>query len=102
MSTLPVMRPKLPAADRLAPYLEKIDAARIYSNYGPLVRSFEDRLAEHFGLARGTITTVANATLGLALALAAQSVQPGTLCAIPAWTFVASPHAAMLAGLIPY
>jgi len=102
MAMLPVMRPKLPAADRLVPYLHKIDSTRIYSNYGPLVRSFEDRIAAHYGLARGTITTVANATLGLALALAAQSVEPGTLCAIPAWTFVASAHAAMLAGLIPY
>ena len=26
----------------------------------------------------------------------------GTLCVIPAWTFVASPQAAMLAGLVPY
>src|SRR6202521_16823 len=48
------------------------------------------------------VTTVANATLGLTLALTAQDARPGTLCAIPAWTFIASAHAAMMAGLIPY
>ena len=35
MATIPVMRPRLPTAERLVPYLKKIDAAQIYSNYGP-------------------------------------------------------------------
>jgi dTDP-4-amino-4,6-dideoxygalactose transaminase len=102
MPTIPIMRPRLPAAEQLAPYLRAIDSSRIYSNFGPLTRSFEDRLAAHYGLSSGTITTVANATLGLTLALAAQGALPGTLCVIPAWTFVASAHAATMAGLIPY
>jgi dTDP-4-amino-4,6-dideoxygalactose transaminase len=96
------MRPKLPSAGRIAPYLDEIDRSRIYSNFGPLARSLEDRLAEHFGLGSGTVTTVANGTLGLTLALMAQDAQPNTLCLMPAWTFVASPHAAMMAGLTPY
>jgi dTDP-4-amino-4,6-dideoxygalactose transaminase len=96
------MRPKLPSADRLAPYLKAIDASRIYSNFGPLTLTLEDRLAEHYGLNQGTVATVANATLGLAIALAAQQPTPGTLCAMPAWTFVASAHAAVMAGLVPY
>ena len=100
--TIPVMRPKLPSAKRLVPYLEKIDAARWYSNYGPLVLSLEARLAAHYGLGAGTITTIANATIGLTLALASQGAKPGTLCALPAWTFVASAHAVMMAGLVPY
>jgi dTDP-4-amino-4,6-dideoxygalactose transaminase len=96
------MRPKLPSADRLTPYLSSIDTSRVYSNFGPLVLSLEDRLAEHFGLDQGTVATVANATLGLAIALAAQEPPPKSLCAIPAWTFVASAHAALIAGLVPY
>lgn len=96
------MRPKLPSADRLTPYLKSIDASRVYSNFGPLVISLEDRLAEYFGLTEGSIATVANATLGLAIALAVQQPPPGTLCAMPAWTFVASAHAAVMAGLVPY
>ena len=102
MPAIPVMRPQLPGTERLVPYLKEINSTRIYSNNGPLVRALERRLAEHFLLAPNSIVSVANATLGLTLALAAQDAPRGTLCAIPAWTFVASAHAAMLAGLVPY
>lgn len=102
MAAIPVMRPRLPTAERLVPYLEKIDAASIYSNYGPLACALEERLAAHYGIAPKSLTTVANGTLGLALALAVQTVRPSTLCVIPAWTFVASAHAATMAGLVPY
>lgn len=102
MPSIPIMRPKLPSATLLAPYLQSIDASRIYSNFGPLAVSLEDRLAAHYGLKQGTVATVANATLGLAIALAVQQPPPGTLCAMPAWTFVASAHAAVMAGLVPY
>lgn len=102
MPTIPVMRPMLPSAERIAPYLRRIDASRLYSNYGPLACALEDRLAERFGLPGGTVTTVANGTLGLMLALTAQGAVPGTLCAMPAWTFVASAHAAIMAGMVPY
>jgi len=87
---VPIMRPKLPSAARLAPYLRAIDSSRVYSNFGPLAVEFEKRLAARYGLFGASVTTVANATLGLALALTAQGVRAGTLCAIPAWTFVAS------------
>jgi dTDP-4-amino-4,6-dideoxygalactose transaminase len=96
------MRPKLPPVDRLARYLKSIDASRVYSNFGPLTHSLEDRLAEHYGLNHGTVATVANATLGLAIALVVQQPPAGSLCAMPAWTFVASAHAAVMAGLVPY
>ena len=99
---IPILRPRLPSADRLAPYLQKIDAARFYTNFGPLALTLEERLAAHYGVATGNVVTVANATLGLSLALAAQGATPGSLCAMPAWTFVASPHAAIIAGLTPY
>jgi dTDP-4-amino-4,6-dideoxygalactose transaminase len=99
---IPVMRPKLPTADRLAPYLAAIDTSRFYSNFGPQTSAFEERISSHFGLEAGTTTTVANATLGLTLALLAQGAPPGTLCVMPAWTFVASAFAATHAGLVPY
>ena len=82
--------------------MQAIDASRLYSNFGPLAQSLEDRLAVRYGLKSGTVATVANATLGLAIALAAQDPPPGTLCVMPAWTFVASAHAALMAGLVPY
>jgi dTDP-4-amino-4,6-dideoxygalactose transaminase len=102
MRGIPIMRPKLPVAERVVGYLRRIDASRFYTNFGPLACALEDRLADHYGLEAGTVTTVANGTLGLALALAAQGAKPGTLCAMPAWTFVASVHAAVNAGLVPY
>ena len=36
------------------------------------------------------------------MALTTLGVQPGTLCVMPAWTFIASAHAAISAGLTPY
>ena len=96
------MRPKLPSADRIAPYLRAIDSSRIYSNFGPLALSLEERLAAHFGVQKGAVCTTANATQGLTLALTALAARQGTLCVMPAWTFVASAHAAIAAGLTPY
>lgn len=101
-SVLPVMRPRLPSAQQLLPYLERIDASRVYSNFGPLSDQLERRLAAHFGVPDHGVTMVANGTLALTLALTAQDVRPGTLCVIPAWTFIASAQAAILAGLVPY
>ena len=99
---IPILRPRLPSTERLAPYLRKIDASRYYSNFGPLVLALEERLSAHYGLNTGTVATVGNATSGLALALAAQDAPKGSLCAMPAWTFIASAHAAVTAGLTPY
>jgi dTDP-4-amino-4,6-dideoxygalactose transaminase len=67
-----------------------------------LIRELEERLAQHFSVLSGSVATVANATLGLTLTLQALGVRPGTLCMMPAWTFAASGHAAVAAGLRPY
>src|SRR5262249_46906195 len=90
--------------EALAPYLAEIDAARYYANFGPLVRRFQDRLGGtiRFRAEGGGVVTCANATLGLAAALMAQGGGAGELCMVPAWTFVASPLAARLAGMVPY
>jgi dTDP-4-amino-4,6-dideoxygalactose transaminase len=102
MSNLPIMRPKMPRTEQLLTYLEQIDQNRVYTNFGPLSVALEDRLARHYGLDEGMITAVANATLGLSLALSAVGAKPGALCIMPAWTFVASAHAAVGVGLTPY
>src|ERR1700691_1256534 len=99
---IPVLRPWLPSQEQLAPYLKAIDRSRVYSNFGPHVCALEQRLAHHYGLQDETVTTVANATLGLALTLMAQDAAPGSLCVMPAWTFAASVNAAVLAGLVPF
>ena len=98
---LAVARPCMPDAEAILPYLRQIDEAGWYSNFGPLVRSFEARLAQRFAPSAATLT-VANATVGLAIALKALGAPEGALCAIPSWTFVATAHAALQAGLIPW
>lgn len=98
---VPVARPRLPSADEILPYLRAIDAARTYSNHGPLAHRLEARLAQHFGLPGECVVLLANATLGLALALGAVGAEPGGRCLMPAWTFVATAHAACQAGLRP-
>jgi dTDP-4-amino-4,6-dideoxygalactose transaminase len=101
--TIPVARPKLPDAETLLPYLRRMDAARIYSNWGPLNAELESRLAERLD---APVVTVSTATAGLSCALRATledkpMAQRQGLCLMPAWTFVATAHAAMAAGLTP-
>jgi dTDP-4-amino-4,6-dideoxygalactose transaminase len=101
-AAIPTFRPRLPSAEALAPFLREIDENRWYSNFGPLNRRFEAALARHFGVASGSVVTVANATLGLTIALQdAADGRPG-LCMMPAWTHVASPVSALAAGLTPW
>ena len=69
-SELVVARPCMPDFQALSPYLRRIDEAGWYSNFGPLVRSFEARLAQRFQPGVATLT-VANATVGLAICLKA-------------------------------
>ncbi len=99
---IPVARPRLPPLAALAPYIERIDQARWYSNFGPLIVEFETRLAARYGLAREQLGSVANATLGLELALKSAGAKADTHCILPAWTFSASVHAAVEANLIPF
>lgn len=100
--SIAVARPQLPPADAVAPYLRRIDETRIYSNLGPLVRELQDRLGGRLGLPSGAVAAVANATLGLTLALSAAEARVGRFCLMPAWTFAASAHAVIAAGLKPY
>lgn len=97
-----VLQPRLPESTLIAPYLRRIDAARIYSNFGPLLSEFEHRLAALFDVEDAAVTCVANGTLALSLALKAQRPPSGSLCLMPSWTFAATAHAAVANGLVPY
>lgn len=97
---IPVSRPQLPVAEQILPYLHRIDTTRIYSNGGALTNELKYRFAAHFNAK--AVAICANATCGLALALMANEPTPGSLCMVPAWTFVASAHAIRMAGLVPW
>ncbi len=101
-AAIPIMRPKLPPAEALLPYLREIDEGRWYSNFGPLLGRFQARLADHLDIAAEGIACVANGTMALTVGLMALGARKGSRCIMPAWTFVATPCAAYAAGLVPY
>lgn len=96
---IPILRPRLPDTDALIPYLRRIDTARTYSNMGPLACELATLLSRRYATAA---IPVASATAGLSAALLAQKLRPGTLCMVPSWTFAASGHAILAAGLEPW
>lgn len=102
MYEIPFLRPNLVKKDRLLSYFEKIEASRIYSNYGPLNHLFETRvIAQMFG-GIGAAVTVHNATIGLMLAISQSKRPRGKYAVMPSFTFAATPLAAEWCGLEPY
>lgn len=96
---IPVMRPRLPRADALAPFLAEIDKTQRYTNFGPLVDRLERQLAELLE-ASGTVCT-SSATLALELCLAALELPRNSLVALPALNFPAAAHAILNNGHVP-
>ena len=100
---VPVANPRLPTVHDVLPYLREIDRTRQYANHGPLVRRFEARLAQRFGApSDDLVALVSSGTAALAAIFAALEIAPGALCMIPSWTFAATAHAALTAGLVPW
>ncbi|MCA8906663.1 MAG: DegT/DnrJ/EryC1/StrS family aminotransferase [Rhodospirillaceae bacterium] len=93
-----LMKPAMPTAEAIAPFLRRIDETGIYSNYGPLNAEFRDRLAAHLGVAAAVPTS--SGTTALELALRATTVA-GSVCILPAYTFIATAHAVVNAALVP-
>lgn len=91
---IPVMRPKLPQADDVLPYLRRMDDSRIYSNRGPLVSQLEDRIADKFKINPQQVVLTANATLAIQGAISISNIEK---VRIPAFTFPATLHAALAA-----
>lgn len=92
-------RPQLPPSATIEGYLELAREARWFSNGGPCSRLLADRLGERVG---AYCTPVASGTLGLMVALAGllgDRVEGAAL--MPAFTFIATPQAAVWAGLRP-
>ncbi len=102
---MPVLRPRLPSAERLLPYLTRIDDTRIYSNYGPLVLEFEHRMSEHLGLPPGCFVSASCGTMALVgaiLASAGRASEKRPFALLPAFTFMATGAAVEQCGYRPY
>ena len=100
-----MLRPQLPDADRLLPYLRRIDASRTYSNWGPLAVEFEQRFAGQLHMPGIQVVSAASGTLALVgaiLATAGRAPANRPLAIVPAFTFVATAVAVELTGFRPY
>ncbi|AMJ62692.1 DegT/DnrJ/EryC1/StrS family aminotransferase [Bosea sp. PAMC 26642] len=95
-----VLIPRLPDVAAIAPHIARIDAARTYSNHGPLSREFSDGLSALTGA--GGVTLTCNGTAAIEIALRARANPGAGLCLMPAFTFIASAHAVCNAGLTPH
>lgn len=95
--TLHVGRPNMPdRATFLRRMNEVLDSGRL-TNMGPMVKEFEDRVAEIAG-AKYCISTC-NATAGLELAITGLGMSGDVI--VPSFTFVATAHALWRQGLRP-
>lgn len=98
---LRLIRSAPPRLSELRAALETIERSDVYTNYGPVNSALEDAFAERFG--GGACLTVSSATVGLMLAFKqASHHRPGRQFAVmPSFTFAATAHAALWAGLTP-
>lgn len=100
MSEIKLLVPDMPRAEALAPYLRRIDDARWYTNFGPLVRELEGRLGAQFA-PEDHLVTVSSGTAGLELALDALGLRAGARVLLPDFTFVATATAIIRSGFRP-
>ena len=98
---IPLLVPDLPKRAELSQYLDQMDQARWYTNFGPLSRRFERGLQTLFANPAPEISTMANCTLALELALTGLRLSAGANVLIPAFTFAATASAVLRAGLRP-
>ncbi len=102
---IPVLRPLLPTSELILPYLKRIDAERVYSNFGPLALELQSRLAELFDTGEKSVIAANSGTAALMLAILANAGpgRPGKpLAMIPGLTFAATAVAAERCGYEPY
>ncbi len=100
-TTIPTYAARLPSADAVLPYMQRIDASGLYTNRGPLVRELEQRMATMLRLPAKSVTLAASGTAALqaAVLVAAGRARPGhDRALVPAYTFAATAHAAQACG----
>jgi dTDP-4-amino-4,6-dideoxygalactose transaminase len=94
--------PQIPAAREVAAYFKLAEESRWYSNRGPCHELLVERLGRYLGPGMSCIP-VANATLGLMVALRAMTgaVPRRREVLMPSFTFAAAVDAVLWAGLEP-
>ena len=103
MDTTPIrlLVPDMPGTAELLPYLREVEQLLWYTNFGPLSRRFESRIAESLGIPHGAVCSVSNCTLALEVALAALDLRRDARVLVPGMTFVATASAVLRSGFLP-
>jgi dTDP-4-amino-4,6-dideoxygalactose transaminase len=102
---IPVLRPRLPSADSVVEYLRRMDETRIYSNFGPLVIEFQNRLERFLGTSPQSIVSASSGTtaiIGAILAVAGEAAASRPFALMPSFTFAATGVAAERCGFRPF
>ncbi len=81
--------PTVPNYRHLRKYIKKIDASRMYSNFGPLNRSLISRASKYLSIQEELIQTCSNATLAIEGAIRTSEVKE-KYWELPSWTFAAT------------
>ncbi len=100
---IPFIKPQFPIPEELVEDLKHIYTNNYYSNNGPIYFEFKKALEAYLGQ-NTKIVAVANATLGLMLAIKTSFEQPDSTkkyVAIPSFTFAAGPLAIKWCGFEP-
>jgi dTDP-4-amino-4,6-dideoxygalactose transaminase len=98
------MRPLLPNADAILPYLRQIDDNGQYTNFGQLQSTLLSKLlAIQANLEAEPVSGVltSSATLGLELVISCLNLPPKSKILVPALTFVATATAVQRCGHVP-
>lgn len=90
--------PTVPTVDQIFPYLQRIDEAKWYTNFGQLVQELEARLAKRYGDGANVVTT-SSCTAGLELAFELSKSMGQEKVVISPLTFQATALAANRVGL---
>jgi dTDP-4-amino-4,6-dideoxygalactose transaminase len=102
---IPFLKPNPPKLSELLEQLGEIEASNIFSNYGPVNTRLEQSLTREFFGGHGACVSVCNATIGLMLAIrmviGAATDRTRCYALMPSFTFAATAHAAIWAGLTP-
>jgi dTDP-4-amino-4,6-dideoxygalactose transaminase len=100
-SQIPFLRPRPSRLSQLLPELRAIEESGIFTNYGPVNDRFERALTNQIFGGLGGCLTVNCATTGLILAIREAAVIGRSYALMPSFTFAATAHAAIWAGLTP-
>jgi dTDP-4-amino-4,6-dideoxygalactose transaminase len=96
-----LFRPSVPPIEKYLPYIKKVDENQMYSNFGPMQSEFKERLAKQYEMKAEQLEFFSSGTTALIAALHVLRSPQRPYCILPSWTFVATVHAAVAAGLEP-